>query len=223
LINEDRDIPGLNLGLNTSEDPEVIRENRRWLLDYLNISGEWFADARQIHGNHVKVVVKGGTYSKTDGLITRVPGLALGIQVADCAAMLLAGALTHVVGAFHAGWRGARGGVLQKAVRKMTELGSRPEDIHAFISPSICQEHFEVGKEVAGQFPDRHVDYQSFSKPRLNLKGFLVKQLKEQGIPETNIEMHKGCSVGESRKYYSYRREEDRSGRMIGIIRIKQS
>lgn len=219
-VNSRRRIPGLNLGSNTGEDVQTVQQNRSLLLADLDIDSQWIAYAGQVHGNRVQVVSQGGTYPGTDALVTQIPGLALAIQVADCAAVLMADAGNKVTAAVHAGWRGAAGDILPKTIEKMQDLGAEVRQVRAFISPCISIEHFEVGKEVAEQFPDRFVDYENYQKPHVDLKGFLKNQMQKMGMKEEYLEVHRDCTVADERHYYSYRREQDRSGRMMGIIRL---
>ncbi len=104
----------------------------------------------------------------------------------------------------------------------MKEAGAEPSRMRAFVSPCISRRHFEVGTEVAELFPDKFVDYESFDKPHINLKAFLEYQLMECGLAEGRIEVHAGCTVADKNSYYSYRREKEKSGRMMGIIRLKE-
>jgi copper oxidase (laccase) domain-containing protein len=107
-----------------------------------------------------------------------------------------------------------------KGIEMMIEQGAKPENLHAFVSPCLSLKNFEIGQEVAEQFPDEQVDYESFAKPHLNLKGFIKQQLLEHKIPEESIEIHSACTVDDAENYYSYRREGNQSGRMMALIRI---
>lgn len=216
---EDSGIPGLNLGLNTADLPGRVHRNRGRLFEVLGVDPDWVALAGQVHGTRVRSVTAGGTYAGTDGLVTRVPGLALGIQVADCAAVLLWDPSARVAGAVHAGWRGAAGGILPRALEVMEGEGASAENLYAFISPCLSQDRFEVGEEVAVQFPDAFVDRRSHAKPHLDLKGFLRGQLTGAGVDPARVEVHPGCTLSGER-YYSWRRQGEGSGRMMGLIRM---
>jgi YfiH family protein len=213
-------IRGLNLAFNTAEDKEVIAQNRLALLESLNLNPDWVAYADQVHSNRIQVVTQGGTYPSTDGLITKIPGLTLSIQVADCAAVLAWDSENKIIGALHAGWRGAVGDIVPKGIQMMTQQGANPAKIKAFVSPCLSLKNFEVGQEVAEQFPDQFVDYESYSKPHVDLKDFLRYQMEESGIPTSNIEIREECTVERAEDFYSYRREGDKSGRMMGLIQI---
>lgn len=218
----DHSISGLNIGFNTSEKKELVAKNRLALLSSLQIDPDWVAYADQVHSNRVQVVTQGGTYPSTDGLITQVPGLTLGIQVADCAAVLLWDSANKVIAALHAGWRGAAGDIVPKGIEKMIEQGAHLQQIKAFVSPCISLKNFEIGQEVADQFPDEFVDYENFEKPHLDLKGFLRLQLIQAGIPESRVEIREECTIDNDENFYSYRREREQSGRMLALIQIEE-
>jgi YfiH family protein len=215
-------IAGLNLGFNTPEKKEQVAQNRLALLNSLNIDADWVAYADQVHSNRVQFVTGGGTYPSTDGLVTKVPGLTLAIQVADCAAVLLWDTEHNVIAALHAGWRGAVGDIIPGGIQKMKAQGAVPSTIKAFVSPCISLKKFEVGIEVAEQFPDRFVNYADFEKPHIDLKNFIKHQLLDEGIPDAQIEIRKECTISEADKFYSYRREGNQSGRMLALIQISE-
>jgi len=219
-VNMEGAIPGLNIGLNTGEARDRVKANREYLWNVLGVDPEWVAMGKQVHSNRVQFVSSGGLFDNTDGLVTTVPGLTLAIQVADCAAVLLADAGNRVVAALHAGWRGAVGGVVPQGIAVMQHYGGDPQQMQAFISPCIGRKNFEVGPEVADLFPDTFVDYESYEKPHVDLKGFIRMQLEEAGLPEGAVEVHSGCTMEEDREFYSYRREQERSGRMLGMIQL---
>jgi YfiH family protein len=214
-------IPGLNFGYHTNAKREAVEESRTRFFEEMDIDPEWTAWGEQVHSNRVKFVTSGGTYSETDGLVTRVPGLTLLIQVADCAAVLLADEEARVIGAFHAGWRGAAGQIVPIGMDRMKEHGAQADRMTAFISPCICEEHFEVGEEVADQFPDLVVNRTDYKKPHINLKSYLEFQLINEGMNPDRIEVSEGCTMGDADEFYSYRREGERSGRMVGFIQLK--
>ncbi len=220
VYSDDQKIAGLNLGYNTSENAEVVTRHRRELLKALNIDPEDVAFAEQIHGSKVQAVSEGGTYGGVDALVSRTEGITLAIQVADCAAVLMADPHNGVIAAVHAGWRGAAGDIVPKTVESMAALGAATSRMKAFISPCISKQHFEVGEEVAQKFPPAFVDYVTYKKPHIDLKGFLLQQLSDLGLKRSHIEASKGCTVDDADKFYSYRREQQASGRMLGLIRI---
>lgn len=221
LINKEGTISGLNLGYNTNAPEEEIDQNFAHLFSELNWDRNKIALANQVHQTDVRYVTKPGIYDNTDGFITDIPGLSLGIRVADCAAMLVGDPINNVIGAFHAGWKGAAGGIIPKGIEEMSIRGADTKHILVYISPCISLKNFEVGEEVAKLFPDRFVDRKSFQKPHVDLKGFILWQLLNAGIDQTNIEVSTKCTVDDS-ELYSYRRERDQAGRMLGLIKINE-
>lgn len=218
-INPDGVIPGLNCGTGTRAPGGEVEANRLLLYTRLGVKPANVATARQVHGSRVEPVMEGGEYPDTDALVTDRPGLTLAIQVADCAALLLADPGAGVVAAVHAGWRGAVAGIVPAAAATMSgRFGASRERIRAWISPCIGQARFEVGEEVAVRFPDRFVDRRSFEKPHVDLSGFLNSQLEEEGVYGERISVEKGCTWEESSRFYSWRREGQEAGRMMALI-----
>ena len=218
-VQPERTIAGLNLGLNTSEKASVVLSNREHLLNEIGLKEEQIAYAVQVHKTDIKLVNKGGIYEDTDGFVTTEKNLALAIQVADCAAVLLGDDKNRVIGAAHAGWRGAVGDIVPKTVQRMTEIGAEPKHIKVFLSPCISLQNFEVGEEVAAEFPDAFVDRTKYAKPHVDLKEFINHQLMNEGIEREHIEVDDSCTIA-SDNFYSYRRQKDKSGRMMGIIKL---
>lgn len=212
-------IPGLNLGLNTEEDEEIILQNRRLLLNEIGLDVHQIAYAIQVHKTKIEVVQHGGVYPNVDAFVTTRTNLALAIQVADCAAVLIGDPKNRVIAAAHAGWRGAVGDIIPKTLQRMMSLGAEVRHIKAFISPCISLKNFEVGEEVAAQFPDEFVDRDHYEKPHVDLKEFIRHQLLEQGMMESKIELDTHCTINDER-FYSYRRQKEQSGRMMGIINL---
>jgi YfiH family protein len=220
LFQDKRNIQGLNLGFNTQDRPSIVSQNRKILFRTFELDSEWTAFANQVHGNHVKIVSAGGTYSATDGFVTQVPGMTLAIQIADCAAVFIADTTANIIAAVHAGWRGAAGSIVSCAAEKMGGLGAEMERCKAFVSPCICAENFEVGPEVAEQFPFTFIDSDHYEKPHLNIKAYLHHQLQQIGVKDKNIEVHPDCTIAND-QYYSYRREKNQSGRMMAVIQLQ--
>lgn len=215
--NSERDISGLNLSVSTNDDRDVVLQNRERFYRSLGLSESDVARGRQVHGNQVHVVEAGGIHSDGDGFVTNVPGVAVSVMVADCAAILLADRKSGVVGALHAGWRGTVAGIIASGIDAMKSLGADPSDVEAYIGPCISQACFELGDEVASQFPDRYVD-RSGPKPHADIRAWLRDQLVEEGVPSANIEVDPSCTFADESRFYSYRRQGLSSGRMMAII-----
>ncbi len=211
----------LNLGLTTGDEEAAVRENRRRLLDALGFAPEDLATIGQVHGVSVTARTEAGHIKRTDGHVTNRRGIALGITVADCGAVLLADAEAHVAGACHAGWRGAVGGIPTMTVEAMRKLGAEPERMRAYVSPCIGPKDFEVGTEVARQFDEDHVlEREGWAKPHVDLPGAIVTQLLKTGIERAHIEVE-GASTFDTERFFSYRADGGATGRMMGVIGLR--
>lgn len=215
-------IQGLNLGLNTNEDQDVLLYNLNALSSEIRTPVKQIALAEQVHKDRVRVVETGGIYPETDAFVTKTPGMALAIQVADCGAVLLGDPMNRVIGAAHAGWRGAVAEIVPKTIDKMLELGAESFRIRVFISPCLASHNFEVGEEVAEHFPDHLVDRNSYTKPHVDLKGLIKEQILAKDISENNIFVDERCTIDHDDLFYSYRREQESSGRMAGVIKLNK-
>ncbi|TVQ02136.1 MAG: peptidoglycan editing factor PgeF [Balneolaceae bacterium] len=216
-----KDYPdGINFGFTTNASLQEIEKNYQKLLKQLNLKRENLALAKQVHGNGIKIITEGGIYPDTDGLITSTKNVYIGIQVADCAAILVADPLNKIIGAFHAGWRGAVSGIIPAGLDMMEKEGGNAENFHAYISPCISQKAFEVGEEVAQLFPDQFCDKKSYHKTHVDLPGYITKQLTSWGIPPVNIELSDECTFGNT-DFFSFRRERESAGRMLALIGLK--
>ncbi|MEM1044087.1 MAG: polyphenol oxidase family protein [Bacteroidota bacterium] len=214
----DAPFDALNMGFATGDDEAAVQENRRRFLSVLGFGPDHLATIGQVHGVSVTARSEPGFAERNDGHVTDRRGLALGILVADCGAVLLADAKAGVVGACHAGWRGAVGGIPIMTVEAMRKLKAEPERIRAYVSPCIGPDDFEVGTEVARQFDDAHVlEDDAWTKPHVDLSGAIVAQLLKAGLDEANIQVE-GCSTFDTARFFSYRADGGTTGRMMGVI-----
>lgn len=211
----------LNLGRNTGDDPVAIQQNREGVLERLGFSLDQLALGGQVHGAKVARIETPRHLDGYDGLVTRTKGIVLGILTADCAAVLLVDEMAGVVGACHAGWRGAVARVSQATIDEMILLGADANRIRACIGPCISQEHFEVGEEVAVQFEPEFVRTNPDSgRPHVDLRGQLARQLESHGIASAHIEVTPHCTFADTERFYSYRRDGKSSGRMFALIGV---
>ncbi len=204
-----------DMGINTLTDLTVTESNRSDCVTRIGLNPEELAIVRQVHGTDVIIAKSPGILGEADGLVTNVEGLAIGILVADCAAVLVCDPVNRIIGAFHAGWRGAVGGIVLKGIRVMQSLGG--SEFHVWMSPCIGLNAFEVGDEVAAQFPTQFVYSEGFEKPHIDLKAFLIQQLQDIGIHRDRILSDSRCTFEDS-NLFSYRRQGKESGRMMGVI-----
>jgi YfiH family protein len=220
-VNTGSSVPGLNLGYNTNAEPTEVDRNFKLLFDEIGGDLNQLAIANQVHGSNIVEVSKPGTYDDADGFVTNKSELSLGIRVADCVAVLAGDPINGVIGAFHAGWKGAAGNIVPKGIDKMIQLGADSDHIRVYLSPCISLKNFEVGEEVASKFPEQFLDRKSYKKPHVDLKGFIGWQLLNCGIKMENVEISTHCTVQDS-SFYSYRRERERAGRMLGMIKLNK-
>ncbi len=213
-------LPGIVAGFTTrpfaaaGTEPDAIRGR---VADSLEFGS--FAGGRQVHGNAVAVVREHGVLEATDAVVTAVPDLLLTVVSADCALVLLADPGAGVIGACHSGWRGTVGDIATRTVESMRGLGAHPARTHAWISPCISSESFEVGEEVAEQFPAsavvRHADW---PRPHIDLRAAILEQLTGAGLAPAQIEADEACTARDLERFYSYRAEGGTAGRMVGYI-----
>lgn len=212
---------GMNLSYNVGDDPANVDANRKRFFGSLQISTDRLAFPRQVHSSTVRRADAPGSYDATDGLLTDRKNLWLVVSVADCTPVFVFDRQQNVVAAFHAGWRGSAAGIVGRGVQTMkAEYGSHPSDLYAFIGPSAGSCCYEVGAEVAERFDDSIVLKRNGSF-YVDLKKENRRQLVESEIPENQIETSEHCTICGDTLFHSYRRERERSGRMMGVIGLK--
>jgi YfiH family protein len=205
----------LNVGIGSSDDPEHVRENRRRAAAAFDLPESALVTAYQVHSPDVAVVDapwQPGQGPKVDGLVTDKPGIALGILTADCAPVLLADARAGVIGAAHAGWRGAIGGVLDATLAEMEKLGAKRGRITAAVGPCIGRLSYQVGPEFPAPFLAEQGDNARFFLPdptaqdrwRFDLPGYVVAKLKTLGVGGAEALPFDTCA--DEDRFFSYRR-----------------
>jgi YfiH family protein len=224
----------LNCALGTRDLPEAVAENRRRALEVL--AGNTKATLLSLYQAHTADVVtvrepwEIATRPRADGMVTDRKGLALGIVTADCAPVLFADSKAHVIGAAHAGWKGALGGVLEATVMAMKELGSSPENIRAAIGPCISQAAYEVGPEFIARFRDADSENTRFFVPsprnghwQFDLEAYVAARLARVGVG--SIEPLSACTYSREADFFSYRRsthrKEDDFGHQLSAIMLR--
>jgi polyphenol oxidase len=202
----------LNVGLRSGDLPERIASNRALIARDLNTMPSMLVTARQVHGSVAMPVAEpwdNRTAPEADALVTDQPGLLLGVLTADCGPVLLADPRAGVIGAAHAGWKGALGGVLEAVVAAMRALGAVPEQITAAVGPCIGPTSYEVGPEFLDRFvaadpaSRRHFDERGI-RPRFNLGGFIRTCLERSGVGRIETLPHDTCA--EDERFFSFRR-----------------
>ncbi len=220
---------GLNCGYGSSDQHEVVSINRDRVAAALGVTQSALAGVRQIHSATVVTVTAAGTpLGDADAMVTDRPGIALGVLTADCQPVLFADAEAQVIGAAHAGWKGALGGVLEATIEAMEALGAERENICAVIGPTISQRAYEVGPEFMDRFLAEDEGYARYfaggegDRVLFDLPGFGLNRLRAAGVGEATWTRH--CTYTDPRRFYSYRRSchahEADYGRLMSVIRI---
>jgi len=218
----------LNTGTGSADDQALVRENRRRVAEWMGVPPEHLLTAYQVHSPDVLVAREpfSGERPKADGIVTNVAGIAVGASSADCGPVLFADPEARVIGAAHAGWKGAFTGVLESTISTMESLGARRENIVAVLGPSISAANYEVGPEFIERFIDAASTNDRYFAPStqhghaiFDLNRYTVDRLTAAGV--TADALHR-CTYGEEDLFFSYRRATHRSepdyGRHISAI-----
>lgn len=220
----------LNCGPGSGDDPALVAENRARALRCVDARD--LVTLYQIHSAEAVVAAVPWTREtapKADGMATNVRGLALGILTADCAPVLFADPHAGVVGAAHAGWKGAFSGVIEATVERMIALGAQREHIFACVGPSISQENYEVGPEFFDRFvaadADDHEYFEPSAKPghwRFDLVGYVLKRIANAGVTrDDDLDL---CTYAREDDLFSFRRTTHRGeadyGRNLSLIAL---
>lgn len=220
---------GLNCGEGSSDQAEVVSINRARVAEAMEVAADHLVTVHQVHSADVQVVTAQLTEKpRADALVTSTPGLALAVLTADCQPVLFSDAKAGVVGAAHAGWRGALAGVLEATIDAMEGLGANRADIHATIGPSISQAAYEVGAELVDAFTDHDPGNSRFfingqgDRYLFDLPSYGLHRMRSAGI--CNAEWTRHCTYSDQERFYSYRRTTHAGqadyGRMISAIRL---
>ena len=220
---------GLNCGGGSSDQAEIVAMNRDRVADAIGVSLERLVSVHQVHSaTAVTLHERPVERPRADAIVTNTPGLALAILTADCQPVLFADRNAGVIGAAHAGWRGALDGVLEATIDEMIAAGGARENIHAVIGPTISQRAYEVGQEFLERFLDEDPDSARFfingqtGRYLFDLPGYGLMRLRAAGIGSAEWTRH--CTYSEEARFYSYRRATHRGeadyGRLISVIRL---
>ena len=224
------ELAGLNVGYGSNDDPEAIDGNRRLAIAAILPEAQ-LATVHQVHSGeaiHVEEPWPQDQRPRADGMVTDTPNLLLGILTADCAPVLFSDREGVVVGAAHAGWRGALAGVTDATIVAMEQLGSRRDNIHAAVGPCIGQPSYEVDQPFLTRFlkddpcNERFFVTGASGKPHFDLEAYIVHRLILAGLGE--IEALNLDTYGDADRFYSYRRAthrgENEYGRQLSAIGI---
>jgi YfiH family protein len=221
---------GLNCGTGSRDERTRVLENRARVAAHLGAGRDRLLTCHQVHSAEAVIVTEPwapGTGPKADALVTRTPGLALGALAADCAPVLFADPEARVIGAAHAGWKGALTGILESTLTAMEQLGARRARIRAALGPCIGPEAYEVGPEFEARFVEADAANARFfqretpeGRPRFDLPGYVLARLARAGLD--TVESATACTYADETRLYSYRRSVHRGepdyGRQVSAL-----
>jgi YfiH family protein len=222
----------LNGGVGSDDAPDNVAQNRARMAEALGVAPGRLLTPYQIHSPDVVVAEEPWTHEarpRADAVITRTPGLAIGVSTADCGPLLFADDQAGVIGAAHAGWRGAFTGVIEATVVAMEKLGADRSRIAVALGPTIRQPNYEVGPEFVERFLAAEVDNARFFGPSqraghamFDLTGYIADRVGRAGL--ANFEDLGLCTYAEPERFYSYRRTTQRGepdyGRHVNAIAL---
>jgi YfiH family protein len=223
----------LNGGVGSDDAPGHVAENRARMAAMLGVEPHCLLTAYQIHSPDVVTVERpwaAAERPRADAIVTRIPRLAIGVSTADCGPVLLADATAGVIGAAHAGWRGAATGVLEATIAAMERCGADRTRMVAALGPMIRQSNYEVGPEFVTRFKADDGANERFFQPSsrpdhalFDLPGYIAARLAGAGIRRVEDLGH--CTYADSARFFSYRRSTHRSegdyGRHINAIALE--
>lgn len=221
---------GLNCGYGSSDQAEIVSINRGRVAAAMGVAPADLLTVHQVHSPDIAILREGNetaplSRQRADGIVTDRKGVAIAVLTADCQPILLADPQAGVIGAVHAGWRGALSGVIEAAVAAMADLGATR--IRAVIGPCISQSAYEVGDEFMAEVLAEDADHHRFfaggpnGRPMFDLPGFGLMRLREAGV---EAEWTRHCTYADPDRFYSYRRSTHRAeadyGRLISAIAL---
>jgi len=224
---------GLNGGTGSNDTPANVAENRRRMAEQMGVAPDRLLTLYQVHSSDVVAAIApwdGGARPKADAIVTRTEGLAIGVTAADCGPILLVDPSARVIGAAHAGWKGALTGVLESTVDAMEKLGAERSGIVAAIGPMIRQSSYEVGSEFVERFLEADADNAMYFLPgerdghaMFDLAGFIRMRLENAGVLMID---DVGVDTYSDQRFYSYRRSVHRKeadyGRHVHAIALEK-
>lgn len=220
----------LNCAAGSRDDPQHVHRNRTKVASEFALRPEQLCSPRQAHTTTVLTLQAPFENARpiADALVTRTPGFALSVMGADCAPVLLSDAKAGVIGAAHAGWKGALAGIVEATLLAMSNLGAMSENVAACVGPAIAQPSYEVGTEFRDRFLDHSAANAAFfiaapnGRWRFDLPGYVEKRLSRAGVE--SIERIDGDTCADEDRFFSYRRSTLRGepdyGRQISVISL---
>jgi YfiH family protein len=223
----------LNGGIGSNDDPAHVVENRRRMAEQMGVNPAHFLSVHQTHSSDVMVATgpwQGASRPRADAIVTRMEGLSIGATAADCGPILLADPNARVIGAAHAGWKGALTGIVESTVEAMEKLGAERSGMVAAIGPLIRQHSYEVGGEFVERFIEADAENGVFFIPAereghamFDLAGYIRMRLENAGVLMID---DIGVDTYSDERFYSYRRSVHRNepdyGRHVHSIALER-
>ncbi|MEM9392847.1 MAG: peptidoglycan editing factor PgeF [Pseudomonadota bacterium] len=220
---------GLNCGPGSSDQRQAVTMNRVRVAEAMDAAPDKLVTIHQTHSADVVEVNSAFLEApEADGMVSRVPGVVLGILTADCMPVLFADTDAKVIGAAHAGWKGAKQGVLEATLAAMEDLGARRDRVAAVIGPAISQRAYEVGPEFFDQFVEddpgntRYFSGGVGDRMQFDLISYGLGRLRAAGVGRSEWTGH--CTYTDPKRFFSYRRSVHEKqadyGRLISTIRL---
>ena len=222
----------LNCGMGSGDDKAVVRRNREVVAGALGIAEPALITAYQVHSAEARFAAgpwDGDDRPRADAIVTTARGLGIGVLTADCGPLLFADRDAGVIGAAHAGWKGALSGITGSTLDLMERHGARRANTVVVLGPMISQTAYEVGPEFPQRFIDADEDNARYFRPSSRIKhamfdlpGYLEARLRREGVGQVvNLSL---CTFGDEESYFSYRRSTHRGeknyGRLISAIAL---
>ncbi|MBS4172438.1 peptidoglycan editing factor PgeF [Bacillus sp. FJAT-49736] len=228
----------LNCGFHVGDQIEAVKKNRELLSQKLHFPTDSWVGCEQTHGVHIAQINKAdigkgalnyeSSVKDTDGIYTNVHNILLTLCFADCVPLYFYSEKHNMVGIAHAGWKGTAKGIAKEMIHTWTEKGIMPKDILVAIGPSICEKCYIVDNRVIDEIHpwlmntvDIPYNEISTGQYQLNLRKLNKIILEKSGIPSENIFVTKYCTSCERDDFFSHRRDQGNTGRMIGFIGLK--
>ncbi len=210
-----------NLSYSVGDDKSNVDNNRELFLNAVGLDLEAVGFQRQMHSDIIKIIDCAGDNGESDALITSKKNLGLAIVIADCTPIFIYDFKKKVIAAIHSGWRGTEQKILYKTLVKLQkDFDSNPDNLIAYIGPSISAANYKVGNEVAQKF-DHSFVLRNDGEIFLDVSGINYKMLVDFGIPQNQIQKSELCTYEFKTLLHSYRRDGNKSGRSLGVIALK--
>ena len=222
---------GLNVGLGSADDRQNVLQNRALAAKELGLDPHALVSLYQVHSADA-LIIDGpfeGDAPKADGLATTTPDLGLSALSADCGQILFADEKARVVGACHAGWKGAIGGIIEATLTEMEALGAKRSHIHAALGPCLSQANYQVGLEFLEKFLAETPENERFFAPstspdkrQFDLPAYIESRLNRHGL--ASVWIANICTYADENRFFSYRRathrQESDYGRLLSLIKL---